>query len=95
MPLLRDVVAAIGVGFERHDWDPGVLRWRRGFPMRDLTAEPSPADIAQWRNPDPQGPWRHGLGRGRCSLLSSPGRRPAGPCNKVSNRIKTETQRAA
>jgi hypothetical protein len=23
------------------------------------------------------------LGRGRCSLLSSPGRRPAGPCNKV------------
>jgi hypothetical protein len=51
MPLLRDVVAAIGVGFERHDWDPGVSRWRRGFPMWDLTAEPSPADTAQRRNP--------------------------------------------
>ncbi|MEA2733467.1 MAG: hypothetical protein QOF70_7942, partial [Acetobacteraceae bacterium] len=57
---------------------------QRGFPMWDYTAEPSPADTARRRNPDPQGPWSQALGRGRCSLLSNPGRRPAGPCNKVN-----------
>jgi hypothetical protein len=30
MPLFRDVVAAIGIGFERQDWDPGVLRMEAG-----------------------------------------------------------------
>jgi hypothetical protein len=35
-PLFRDVVAAIGVGFERHDWDPGALRREAGSSIWDM-----------------------------------------------------------
>ena len=55
MPLFRDVVAAIGIGFERQDWDPGVLRMEAGSSHvgphsrtvahgRRATAQPWPAD---------------------------------------------------
>jgi hypothetical protein len=65
MPLFRDVVAAIGVGFERHDWDPGVLQMEAGdLPMWGRTAEPSPANTARRCNPGPQILRSHALGSG-------------------------------
>ena len=64
MLLFRDVVAAIGVGFERHDWDPGVLQMEAGdLPTWDRSAEPSPANTARRRNSGPQILRSHALGR--------------------------------
>src|ERR1700761_2958930 len=84
MPLFRDVVAAIGIGFERQDWDPGVLRMEAGS-CHGGTAQPNrrprtPRDGATLARRSYGVMLSEGV---RCSSLSSPGRRPAGPCNKV------------
>jgi hypothetical protein len=58
--------------------------------MWDRTAEPSPADTARRRNPDPQGPWSHALGRGMVFLAIEPRAPPSrstqqGPINAIAD----------
>jgi hypothetical protein len=78
-------VTAIGVGFERHDWDPGVLPMDAGYSHVGLLSRTVAREHRAAAQPWPADPMescsRKGCGVHR---YRAQGAAQSGPCNKVA-----------